>query len=157
MKIAQYIRYLWFRFLAVWNRAPVARCATCPYWIYHSSHKVNLPTIYRVGQSIKRNEKTQFIIHRAGICHLDKPETLMTQPMGHALRIWNAQDTCARHPLHVSRIIPDSDLEFRPGRETKANAGFSRIPSFKEALAMTQDQPEVQAMLKEQGNKNPKP
>lgn len=109
------------------KRLPVT-CEYCPNWRFHSLLKAERPMIGADG----RIAPQPFTL-RVGLCRLDRAQVFQGAKLGFAFRGWIAADTCARHPRYNARILPGSDLEFRPG-ETKENAGFNRAPTYAEAL-----------------------
>jgi hypothetical protein len=122
--------------------APEVACRTCVHWQRHSVVTFNMPRWRPVGAplrygEIKERAGDELIRVRAGVCRLDEPALMVGQTQGFMLKVWTAEDWCPRHPLHQVRPLPGSDLDYRPGEEsTKNTAGYSRAPTFAEALAL---------------------
>lgn len=108
------------------------RCGTCPHWIFHSHVKPLLP----MPGSAFGEIAPLALDYRAGICALDRPKVFNDFTTGFAFKAWTGHDWCPRHPLYDPRIVQGSDLQYRPGEDTLGAAGFDRLPTFKEAVAM---------------------
>jgi hypothetical protein len=127
----------WIRLSVFWVRSRFAEpnrfvaCRTCPHWLRHSQVDYRLPQPKLAFMDIAA---LQFV---AGLCLKDKPRIFADYTTGYALRVWTGEDWCPRHPLYESKIVQGSDLEFLPGEQTtQASAGFSRHPTFAEAVRM---------------------
>jgi len=135
--------FAWIRLGVYWLRSRFAApnrfvfCRTCPHWLCHS--KVD----YRL-QHAKLPDSPEYVQQSpaslkfiAGLCRKDLPRIFADYTTGYALRVWTGEDWCPRHPLYESKIVQGSDLEFLPGEQTtQATAGFSRHPTFAEAVRM---------------------
>ena len=82
--------------------------------------------------------------YRAGVCALDRPKVFNDYTTGFALKCWTGHDWCPRHPLYDPKIGQGSDLEYRPDDATLGAAGFNRLPTFQEAVAMAMKNDKIQ-------------
>jgi len=108
-------------------------CRTCPHWLVHSPIDARLPAA-KLPQGGSQSLALKYV---AGVCLKDVPRIFVDYTTGYALRVWTGADWCPRHPLYEKRILQGSGLEYRPGEQlTQVNAGFSRHPSFAEAVKL---------------------
>lgn len=130
MKIYETRFYVWLmrRF-----RVP-ATCASCPHWIAHSRSSLLLPGLRWQNNVLLRREP-QLVVSQGGVCRLDRPRFFNQNELGFAFKLWDARDTCARHPLHVAEMVPGSDLRYQP-HAPGAVAGYNRAPTLDEAFRL---------------------
>jgi len=131
--------FAWIRLGFYWLRSRYApqnafvRCRTCPHWLVHSTVDTRLPAA-KLPLGLTQPLTLTYI---AGLCLKDSPRIFNDFTTGYALRIWTGDDWCHRHPLYDAHSVQGSTLQYRPGVESyKGAAGFSRLPTFAEAVQL---------------------
>lgn len=107
-------------------------CSTCPNWIRQG-------TIEHSRSEPGANGSMLLIpvTDPVGVCGRDQAKIFNDFETGYALKAWTGGDVCSRHPLFDKRPVGTFGLEHDPENPHYANTGgFSRLPSFTEALKM---------------------
>lgn len=127
------------------------RCETCPHWIFHSHVKTSRQQLGSTAELFP----PLTLDYRAGVCALERPKVFNDFTTGFAFKAWTGTDWCPRHPLYDPRIVQGSDLEYRPGNDTLGAAGFNRLPTFREAVALAMEDADGRVIISKeplQGN-----
>lgn len=107
-----------------------AACGHCPHWIEQGRVTRDY---YPAGDDAKHT-----ITMRVGVCARATAHIFNDFTTGFGLKAWTADDWCSLHPLYQKRR-QGSNLEYDPAAlGTVKYGGFSRTPSFAEALKFAQ-------------------